>query len=439
MPASLGVPRVLLLVPARTYRATDFLVAASRLGLELVVGSDGALPLSHEHVIRVDPQDVEASADRLVAQSGPVDAVVAVDTPMLVLAAAAAARMGLAHNPVEAVWAATDKGQQRRCWAAAGVAQPAFRIVPADATDDALQDAAARVRFPCVVKAVSLSGSQGVLRADDAAGTLVAAGRIRQILADAGRPADEPLLVEAYLPGWELSVDGLLTGSQLTVTAVFDKPDTPQGPTFEETLLITPSRLPQPILSDALRTAELAATALGLHYGPIHAELRLDTRHRGRRPTMLELAGRSIGGLCSRALRFLDGASLEQLVLANALGHRVPSHRLARPAGVLMLPVERAGVLQAVEAGPTPRPSRESPACRSPSRSATASIRYPTVTATWASCSPKPPPTRRSSRRSAPPGGGCASSSDERLGRPNDAIQRLASGRDAIVWVPGSS
>ena len=103
------MPRVLLLVPARTYRATDFLVAASRLGLELVVGSDGALPLSHEHVIRVDPQDVEASADRLVAQSGPVDAVVAVDTPMLVLAAAAAARMGLAHNPVEAVRAATDK------------------------------------------------------------------------------------------------------------------------------------------------------------------------------------------------------------------------------------------------------------------------------------------------------------------------------------------
>jgi len=205
------------------------------------------------------------------------------------------------------------------------------------------------VGFPCVVKAVSLSGSQGVLRADDAAGTLVAAGRIRQILADAGRPADEPLLVEAYVPGWELSVDGLLTGGQLTVTAVFDKPDTPQGPTFEETLLTTPSRLPQPILSDALRTAERAATALGLRHGPIHAELRLDARDNGQRPTMLELAARSIGGLCSRALRFLDGVSLEQLVLADALGHRVPSQRLARPAGVLMLPVERAGVLQAVD------------------------------------------------------------------------------------------
>jgi biotin carboxylase len=346
--AELTMARVLLLVPARTYRATDFLIAASRMGLELVVGSDGALPLDGHPVVRVNPNDPQGSVARLVAESGPVDAVVAADTPMLVLAAAAAARLGLAHNPVEAVQAAADKATQRRMWAAAGVAQPAFRIVPAGASEDALQDAAARVGFPCVVKAVSLSGSQGVLRADDGAAAADAARRIRQILRVAGRPVDEPLLVEAYVPGWELSVDGLLTGGELTVTAVFDKPDTPEGPTFEETVLLTPSRLPQPILGEALRAAGRAAGALGLRYGPIHAELRLDTRHRGRRPTMLELAARSIGGLCSRALCFLDGASLEQLVLANALDRRVTTQRLARPAGVLMLPVERAGMLHAV-------------------------------------------------------------------------------------------
>jgi biotin carboxylase len=346
--AELTMARVLLLVPARTYRATDFLIAASRMGLELVVGSDGALPLGGHPVVRVNPNDPERSVARLVAESGPVDAVVAADTPMLVLAAAAAARLGLPHNRVEAVRAAADKATQRRRWAAAGVAQPAFRIVPAGASEDALQDAAARVGYPCVVKAVSLSGSQGVLRADDGAAAADAARRIRQILRVAVRPVDEPLLVEAYIPGWELSVDGLLSGGELTVTAVFDKPDTPQGPTFEETVLLTPSRLPQPILSEALRTAERAAGALGLRHGPIHAELRLDTRHRGRRPTMLELAARSIGGLCSRALCFLDGASLEQLVLANALDRHVTTQRLARPAGVLMLPVERAGVLHAV-------------------------------------------------------------------------------------------
>jgi biotin carboxylase len=346
--AEVTVARVLLLVPARTYRATDFLVAASRMGLELVVGSDGALPLGGHPVVRVNPNDPERSVARLVAESGPVDAVVAADTPMLVLAATVAARLGLPHNRVEAVRAAADKATQRRRWAAAGVAQPAFRIVPAGASEGALEAAAARVGYPCVIKAVSLSGSQGVLRADDGAAAADAARRIRQILRVAGRPTDEPLLVEAYIPGWELSVDGLLSGGELTITAVFDKPDTPQGPTFEETVLLTPSRLPQPILCEALRTAERAAGALGLRYGPIHAELRLDTRHGGRRPTMLELAARSIGGLCSRALCFLDGASLEQLVLANALDRHVTTQRLARPAGVLMLHVERAGVLQAV-------------------------------------------------------------------------------------------
>src|SRR6266545_4335971 len=130
----------LLLVRARTYRATDFLVAANRLGLDLVVGSDGALPLDRRLVVRVDPSDLRGSVDRLVARSGPVDAVVAVDTPMLALAAAVAARMGLPHNPVEAVTAATDKAAQRRRWAAAGVAQPAFQVIPASASQDALRD-----------------------------------------------------------------------------------------------------------------------------------------------------------------------------------------------------------------------------------------------------------------------------------------------------------
>jgi carbamoylphosphate synthase large subunit len=264
----LTMARVLLLVPARTYRATDFLVAAGRLGLDLVVGSDRALPLDRRRVVRVDPGDLEASVDRLVARSGPVDAVVAVDTPMLVLAAAVAARLGLAHNRVDAVLASSDKATQRHRWATAGLAQPAFRVVPATASQDAVPDAAAQVGFPCVVKAVSLSGSQGVLRADDGAGAAAAAGRIRQILAGAGRPEHEPLLVEEYVPGWELSIDGLLTDGDLRVTAVFDKPDTPEGPTFEETVLVTPSRLPQPTLSQAVRAAERAAAALGLRCGP---------------------------------------------------------------------------------------------------------------------------------------------------------------------------
>jgi hypothetical protein len=347
--------RVLLLVPARTYRAADFLLAAGRMGLDLVIGSDGALPLGGRAVIPVDPGDPEASVRRILARGGPVDAVVAADTPMLVLAAAVAARMGLPHNPVESMLNAIGKERQRERWAAGGVGQPSFRIVPAAATEVAVADAARAVGFPCVVKAVSLSASQGVLRADDPASAVAAARRIRRVLAAASRPATEPLLVEEYLTGPELSIDGLLTGGELTVTAVFDKPATSDGPTFEETLLVTPSRLPRPVLAAAIATAGRAARALGLTRGPIHAELRVDDRGGQARAVMLELAARCIGGLCSRALRFPGGASLEELVLGNALGLPAPApfpaggHDTARPCGVFMLPVPRPGVLCAVE------------------------------------------------------------------------------------------
>ena len=391
--------RVLLLVPARSYRAADFIAAAGRMGVDLVVGSDGALPLGGRPVIPVNLADPRASTDRLVTRGAPAAAVVAADAPMLVLAATVAARLGLPHNPVAAVRAAADKARQRMRWASAGLAQPAFRIVPAAAPDDAVRQAARAVGFPCVVKAISLSASQGILRADDAAAAVAAARRVRLILAQARRPPGEPLLIEAYVPGPELSIDGLLPGNDpqpggprpsgglqpgndpqpggprpggglqpgngpppggglrpgggqpahrgLSVTAVFDKPGTPDGPTFEETMLVTPSRLPGPVLAAAVDTAGRAARALGLTHGPVHAELRLD----GQRPVLLELAARSIGGLCSRALRFPAGLSLEEMVLASALG-RDPGpavYRQARPTGVFMLPVPRPGTLRAVE------------------------------------------------------------------------------------------
>jgi hypothetical protein len=345
--------RVLLLVPARTYRAADFLLAAARMGLDLVIGSDGALPVGGGHpVIPVSSADPDASTRRILARAGPVDAVVAADTPMLMLAAAIAAQMGLPHNPPDAVRNATDKARQRQRWAAAGIAQPAFQIVPAPATEQAIRQAAAAVGFPCIIKAVSLSASQGILRADNSAAAATAAGRIRHILAAARRPGAEPLLVERYLSGPELSIDALHSGGGgLTVTAIFDKPATPEGPTFEETLLVTPSLLPGPVLATAIATARQAARALGLTCGPVHAELRIHDHDGQPRPAMFELAARCIGGLCSRALRFAGGTTLEELVLASALGQPAPalSHHLARPAGIYMLPVPRPGVLRAVE------------------------------------------------------------------------------------------
>ena len=339
--------RVLLLAPARSYRTADFVLAAVKMGLDLIVASDGALPVGGRPVIPIHPGDPARCAEQVAARSGPVDAVLAADAPMLMLAAMVAARLGSAHNPAEAVLAAADKARQRRLWADAGLAQPRYAIIPARVPDAAVGKAAAATGFPCVVKAVSLSASQGVLRADDAAQAARAATRIRHVLTAARPQAAEPLLIEEYLPGPELSIDGLLTGGRLTPVAIFDKPATPDGPTFEETLLVTPSQLPGPVLADAIRTAEQAARALGLRTGPVHAELRITRTV----PAILELAARSIGGLCSRALRFPGGKSLEELILANALGEPAPAGATEsrRPSGVFMLPVPRAGVLRSVE------------------------------------------------------------------------------------------
>jgi biotin carboxylase len=341
--------RILLLVPPITYRATDFVSAANRLELDVVIGSNGALPLGGSPVVNVDPKDLGGSVRRLLSTVGPIDAVVAVDSDMLPLAAEFGAALNLSGNAPEAFAAAADKAIQRRLWAKAGVAQPRFQEIPADANDHRLFEAARAVGFPCVVKPVSLSASRGVMRADDEAAVSAAATEIRAILAETGRTEDRPILLEEYVPGWELSIDGLLTDGALAVTAIFDKPDTPDGPTFEETLLVTPSRLPAPRLAAATALAEQAARALGLHHGPIHAELRIDRRSGDARPVMLELAARSIGGLCSRSLRFLGGTSLEMLILLNALGATVDLGQPTGASGVLMLPVERGGVLQAVE------------------------------------------------------------------------------------------
>lgn len=339
--------RVLLLVPARSYRSADFMLAAAKMNLDVIVASDGALTVGGRPVIPVRPGDPGRSAARIASASGPVDAVVAADAPMLLLAAAVAALMGLPHNPPRAILAASDKIRQRQLWAAAGVPQPRFRVIPMHASEEAVRQAATSAGFPCVVKAVSLSASQGVLRADDPAAAVTAAARIRRVLVAAGRPATGPLLAEEYLSGPELSIDGLLADGGLTPAAIFDKPAMTDGPTFEETLLVTPSRLPAHILADAIATAAHAARALGLRTGPVHAELRVTASG----PAMVELAARSIGGLCARALRFPGGKSLEELILASALGEQVPApvEPARRSSGVYMLPVPRAGVLRAVE------------------------------------------------------------------------------------------
>jgi biotin carboxylase len=190
-----------------------------------------------------------------------------------------------------------------------------------------------------VLKPVGLSASRGVIRADDLDAATAAAERIRAIV-------DGPLLAEEYVPGVEVAVEGLVVDEgRVEILAVFDKPDPLEGPFFEETIYVTPSRLPPETLALVHDLTARAARAIGLTGGPIHAEIRID----GDRASVVEIAARSIGGLCARTLRFGAGIALEELILRHALGLPVDDLERERAAsGVMMLPIPRAGVLEAV-------------------------------------------------------------------------------------------
>jgi biotin carboxylase len=331
------VPRVLLLLPTTTYRAPDFVRAATRLGVEVVVGSDEipVLPGSEsDRVVEVPLDEPDAAAAAIVAldERRGVDAVVAVDDRGVVAAAAAGERLGFPHNPPDAVAATRDKAAMRRALADAEVPQPLFAV-----TDRQL-DAVPVIPFPWVLKPLDRAGSQGVIRADDLESARAAAARVRAV-------TDGPVLVEQYVPGVEVAVEGLLRDGALTVLAVFDKPDPLVGPYFEETIYVTPSRLDPVVLARVGDLTARACAALGLVEGPVHAELRLD----GERIHVIEVAARSIGGLCARTLQFGAGIPLEELVLRHALG--MPLDGLTRApgaSGVMMLPIPRAGTLREV-------------------------------------------------------------------------------------------
>ncbi len=344
--------RVLLLLATHTYRAQDFLEAADALGVAVTVGADGSQALADlvsDSTLELDFSDLEESVvsiTRLAAQHT-FDAVVPAEDEGTVLAARAAEVIGLPHNPVEAVVGARYKHVTRERLARMGVPGPTFRLL---SLDDDPEVAAEQTAYPCVLKPVLLSASRGVIRVDDRKEFVAAFHRIAGILEEPDvverhDPAARLILAEEYVVGDELAVEAVLTNGELQVLALFDKPDPLEGPFFEETLFVTPSRRPESEQQAIGERVAVAARALGLRHGPLHAEVRINEH--GIYP--IEIAPRSIGGLCSRTLRFGAGISLEELILRHATGMSVLDlTREARAAGVMMIPIPSAGILREV-------------------------------------------------------------------------------------------
>jgi len=343
--------RLLLLLPTATYRTAAFVEAARRMDVELTVASEqpstfeGANPTG---LLTLDLSSPERAARQAAAfaREHLLQGVVGVDDDTAVVAAAIGTALGLRGHPLPAALAARDKREQRVMLAAAGVPVPRFaehRI------DEDPQLIAARAAYPCVLKPERLSASRGVIRANTPAQFVAAFQRLERILAQpdvasCGEPARR-VLVEDFVPGPEVALEGLVVEGRLHALALFDKPDPLDGPFFEETIYVTPSRLPPAAQAAIAGCAQAAVAALGLREGPVHAELRFNDRG----PWLIELAARPIGGRCGAALRFGNGVPLEEIIIRHALG--LPIHSLEREhqaSGVMMVPVPRAGVLREV-------------------------------------------------------------------------------------------
>ncbi len=337
--------RLLLLAATTGYQTQIFADAAHSLGLDIVMATDRCHVLDDpwgDHAVPVRFEEPETAAADLSQLVPPPGAIVAIGDRPTYIAALTAQRIGLPYHPPDAVAASRSKFLTRERFRAAGLPVPRFVRVP-------LVGGANPIGYPCVLKPLGLSGSRGVIRANGESEFAGAFAQIRAILqspeiARMREEQDRFIQVEEFIEGREFALEGIVTAGRLQTLAIFDKPDPLNGPYFEETLYITPSR--EPDQQKLIDSTQRAVAALGLTHGPIHAEMRLNSAG----VWMLEVAARPIGGLCARALRFAGGTiSLEELILRHALGEDVSGlERESAASGVMMIPIPRNGIYRSV-------------------------------------------------------------------------------------------
>jgi formate-dependent phosphoribosylglycinamide formyltransferase (GAR transformylase) len=343
---------VLLLCTTTGYQTRAFAAGAEKLGLKVLFGTDRCHILEdpwRDGALALRFEEPETSAAKVVdfARTHAVNAVVAIGDQPTATAARVTQALGLPGHSPAAADICRDKYRSRECLRRAGLKVPRFQSLAR--SQDPRQIAPA-VSFPCVLKPLTLSGSRGVIRANNSEEFVAAFERIGTLLSSPEvsvlrDPANEFIQVEEYLEGTEVAVEGLVDRGRLRVLAIFDKPDPLVGPFFEETIYVTPSRMRPNLQEQVTHALQRAVSALGLGHGPLHAEMRLNAEGFW----VLEVAARPIGGLCARSLRFQENLSLEELVLRHALGENVESVREACASGVMMIPIPQAGFLEAVE------------------------------------------------------------------------------------------
>jgi biotin carboxylase len=237
------------------------------------------------------------------------------------IAARVAAKVGAPHPLAPSTAGlAVSKARQRERLEAAGVPQPAWKLVTA--ADESLP-------LPCVVKAPDRQGQRGlsVVREPRELAAAIATA------VEASRTG--AALVEELVEGPEVTVNAFSTGGTFHPLTVTDR-ITADPPAFGVALAhVWPSEID---VGPAVEAARRAVDALGITEGPTYTQVRLGQGG----PQVIELAARLGGGhdaeLCQAAL----GVDLNDLALSSALGEEVaapdPYPRVGGASTVFLVP-----------------------------------------------------------------------------------------------------
>ena len=341
--------RVLLIAPHGSYRTASYIKAANTLNIDVLIASQGEHSIVSDYVqgLHVNFQNEKHAIDVILAEAKKQAfcGIIGTDDTTTELAAKVAEKLSLPHNEPQAVKIAQRKDLARLSLKKSNVKIPVFDLLT---TTKSLSEQTIQVDFPAVIKPVALSASRGVIRVNNELELSQAVERIKNILLEErqlDKDIREILLLEEFIPGKEVAIEAMLHNGELDVLAIFDKPDPLEGPFFEETYYITPTSFSDKTQQEIKKTVLESCQAYGLSEGPIHAECRINEKG----VWILEVAARTIGGMCGRLLSLGTGYSLEELVLLHAMGKQVEVHAVESASGVLMIPIPGAGILKRVE------------------------------------------------------------------------------------------
>jgi len=346
---------LILIAPHGSYRTMRYLQAAARLNLAVIIVSEGEHSIVSEYAqgLNVRFNQPQLALQTVIQETGQseVVAVIGTDDSVIELASAVAQHFNLPHNDANAARLARRKDLARLALQVSEINIPAFQQIEINSIlepPSRQMDCLGNLQFPVVIKPLALSASRGVIRVNDEQQLISGLKRVKAILdrqSDLDEQEKQQVLLEEYIHGDEIAVEGIVENGKCKLLTIFDKPDPLHGPFFEETLYITPTRLSQSAIDDVTQMLQAASVAYGIKTGPVHAEYRISNNS----VYLIEMAARTIGGLCSDILEYGLGCTLEEIVLKQSTGHSTVKQFSNTAAGVLMIPVPEKGILKRVE------------------------------------------------------------------------------------------